>query len=153
MTNICGPAADAPWDASRWPNFTAGEIACRCCGEVYIDEAALDALQRLRDALGGPLTITSGHRCRRHNQAVGGAADSAHLKLAFDIVVSPYARGSLLALARGAGFLRFGLMRSGLHVDLVPPDASHAEMWTYGSESRAAWAELFPEGTLDIGGK
>lgn len=99
MTDYCGPAVDAPWDASLWPNFTATEIACRCCGEVYINEAALGALQRLRDALGGLLTITSRHRCRCHNQAVGGAAASARLKLAFDVAVLSYARGPACARA------------------------------------------------------
>jgi zinc D-Ala-D-Ala carboxypeptidase len=152
MIDYCGPTAKAPWDASRWPNFTAGEIACRCCGEVYINEAALDALQRLRDTLGGPLTITSGHRCRRHNRAVGGAAGSAHLKLAFDLALGIHPRSRLLAAARQVGFQRFGLMEKGLHVDTHPLDASHAPIWTYGARAREAWHGCFPENAIDIGG-
>lgn len=151
METYCGPAAHAPWDAVRWPNFTAAEIACPCCGEVYIDPAALDALQRLRAALGGPLSVMSGHRCTAHNRAIGGAAHSVHLALAFDLALGAYSRGSMLALARDAGFTRFGLMRYGLHADTHPIDAAHAPVWTYGPESRALWQGLFPAGCADIG--
>lgn len=152
MTYYCGPWAQAPWHASRWPNFTPVEIACPCCGETYLDEIAMDALQRLRVALGGPLTVESGHRCAAHNRSIGGASQSVHLRLAFDLALGGYARGSMLALARKAGFTRFGLMRYGLHVDTHTVDAHHAEMWTYGGESRRLWAGLFPPETIDIGG-
>lgn len=153
MKDYCGPIKGVPWDAARWPNFTPAEIACPCCGEVYLDVTAMDALQKLRDLVGGPLHIDSGHRCARHNGALKNAASaSVHLQLAFDIALGPYARGSLLALAKEAGFLRFGLMRSALHVDTHPLDQHHAEYWTYGRESRKAWSGLFPANTPDIGG-
>jgi hypothetical protein len=153
MQPYCGPVAGAPWDTNRWPNFTPSEIACPCCGEVYIDGEALDALQKLRNLIGGPLRITSGHRCGGHNGTLKHAAKgSVHLQLAFDIALSPYSRGSLLELAKAAGFRRFGLMNSALHVDAHVIDQHHAEYWTYGPESRKAWAGLFPPNTPDIGG-
>jgi hypothetical protein len=153
MEHYLGRWEKAPWDAGRWPNFTPAEIACPCCGEVYIDEEALDALQKLRNLVGGPLTITSGHRCDGHNGTLKRAAKgSVHLQLAFDIALGPYSRGSLLAFAKEAGFRRFGLMRSALHVDTHPVDQHHAAYWTYGPESRKAWAGLFPAATPDIGG-
>lgn len=152
MSNYCGPLVGTPWDAARWPNFTPAEIACPCCGEVYFDPLALDTLQKLRSLLRGPLHITSGHRCELHNKKIGGAAHSVHCQLAFDLDLGPYSRGSLLALAQDAGFRRFGLMLSALHVDTHPVDGAHAAMWTYGPKSRAAWAGLYPEGTPDIGG-
>jgi uncharacterized protein YcbK (DUF882 family) len=38
--------------------------------------------------LGRPMVLTSGYRCRKHNAAVGGAANSLHcLGLAADILV------------------------------------------------------------------
>jgi len=153
MTNYCGPAASAPWDAGRWPNFTPAEIACPCCGEIYIDPEALDSLQRMRGILGGPLRVTSGHRCAAHNKAVDGASHSVHLALAFDLALSIHPRHRLLAAARQAGFLRFGLMEKGLHVDTHPLDAQHAPMWTYGARAREAWRGLYPENTIDIGGR
>jgi zinc D-Ala-D-Ala carboxypeptidase len=37
-----------------------------------------DVLQPLRDALGKPITITSGFRCHKLNKLVGGAENSQH---------------------------------------------------------------------------
>lgn len=37
-------------------------------------------LQRLRDALWRPLVVTSGYRSLKHNEAVGGAPASFHVK-------------------------------------------------------------------------
>lgn len=45
-------------------------------------------LQPLRDALGRPVIVTSGYRSPAVNAAVGGAANSAHMRgLAADIIV------------------------------------------------------------------
>lgn len=153
MDNYCGSVDGAPWDAERWPDFSLEEIVCKCgCREVYVDPIALDALQKLRNKIGGPIRIASGHRCSKHNAEEGGQPHSVHLQLAFDIALSTYARGSMLALARDAGFKRFGLMLTALHCDTHPIDATHAEMWTYGPKSCAAWHGLFPISTPDIGG-
>ena len=37
-----------------------------------------DILQPLRDALGKPITITSGYRCQKLNELIGGAENSQH---------------------------------------------------------------------------
>ena len=29
---------EARW-SGKWPNFTPKEIACKCCGEIVVDEA------------------------------------------------------------------------------------------------------------------
>ena len=47
---------EARW-SGKWPNFTPKEIACKCCGEIVVDEASMDALQRLRYMWGEPLVI------------------------------------------------------------------------------------------------
>src|SRR5260370_39461735 len=92
---IC-PRTVAPWDADRWPDFRPAEIACSCCGEMVTDPTALDALQRLRNAMGAALVVNSGHRCVRHNRSVGGAARSRHLGGgAFDIAVNGHDRRTL----------------------------------------------------------
>ena len=72
--------SEARW-SGKWPNFTPKEIACKCCGEIAVDEESMDALQRLRDRWGEPLVINSGHRCFKHNMEVGGAPVSQHLTL------------------------------------------------------------------------
>jgi hypothetical protein len=48
----------------------------------YIQNAQelLNALQIIRDALGKPIKITSGYRCPRLNQLVGGVSNSSHMK-------------------------------------------------------------------------
>lgn len=46
--------------------------------EAHVVELVDILLDPLREAWGGPLTVTSGYRCRELNEAVGGSATSAH---------------------------------------------------------------------------
>ncbi len=87
-----------------WKNFTQREIACKCCGETFIDPASMDALQRLRDDWGQPVRLTCGHRCPSHNKAVGGAKASYHLALAFDCACPAEDQARFAKAARRAGF-------------------------------------------------
>lgn len=128
--------------AHRWPSFTEKEIACRCCGELVIVDAAMDALQTMRSIMDAPLVILSGHRCAAHNEAVGGALDSQHLKLAFDIATAGHDRGALYAAAKVAGFTGIGFMENGLHADIRATPAH----WDYGQASRKAWGPIIPPG-------
>ena len=47
--------------------------------EAHIVELVDILLDPLREAWGGPLTVTSGYRCPELNRAVGGSETSAHL--------------------------------------------------------------------------
>ena len=69
-------------------NFSRSEFACKCgCGFNSVDVALLDALEQVREKF-GPVSITSGNRCPKHNAGVGGAAHSYHTKgLAADFKV------------------------------------------------------------------
>lgn len=50
-----------------------------------------NGLEQVRYLLGHPLHVDSGYRCWSLNRAVGGAADSAHLKgLAADIICAAF---------------------------------------------------------------
>lgn len=141
------PAA-LPWDAARWPDFSSAEIACPCCGDIAIDEAALDALQKLRGSMAEPLALNSAHRCARHNKKVGGAPHSLHLGGgAFDIALGTHDRRKLYWSAQIAGFTGFGFMKNALHVDKRPERAA----WNYGPESLSAWAGIVPPGTQQFG--
>lgn len=52
----------------------------------------VEVLDPLRDAWGGPVTVTSGYRCKALNTAVGGVANSQHmLGQAADITVGSQA--------------------------------------------------------------
>ena len=62
------------------PNLDSSEITCKCgCGLNKLDKKTVNLFQRMRDYCGFPIIITSGCRCAKHNKAVGGVADSAHL--------------------------------------------------------------------------
>lgn len=75
-------------------NFNTSELECKCsypeCQEQKISKVHIEKLQKLRDKL-GPLKITSGYRCKKHNDAVGGSPSSRHVKGdATDIQASNY---------------------------------------------------------------
>jgi len=71
-------------------NFSRSEFACKgtnCCGHsAPVQPDLISALQALRNQLNLPLSITSGFRCNRHNESVGGATLSFHtLGMAADV--------------------------------------------------------------------
>ena len=67
-------------DWSRWPHFYPHEVQCPCCGLVKINPILLDSLERLRELAGNrPIPVTSGYRCPKRNQEVGGGGKSQHL--------------------------------------------------------------------------
>ena len=127
-----------PWP---WPNFLPRELACRCggrfCGgEYWHDARFLDVLQRLRDALGAPVRITSAHRCGLWNAHVGGAPRSEHKTIAADIGLAGHEPARLFSAARDAGFGSFGLYRSFIHADLRP-----GRRWL-GAGAQSAWIPI-----------
>ena len=64
------------------PNFYVSECRCRgvdCCGGAYpMDRHFMYKLELLRDDYGKPIHVTSGFRCPRHNEGVGGVENSLH---------------------------------------------------------------------------
>lgn len=133
-----GPVADAPWNAARWPHFTAHEIACPCCGEVYIWPAFLDAMERLRQRVGRPIIINSGHRCAIHNALVGGAPLSQHKTLAIDVRLAGHDPRTLALEAARSGFTGFGFGNTFLHLD----GRARPGHWFYGQRSIAKWTSV-----------
>lgn len=94
-----------------WKNFSPNEIACRCCGELWVSDdmpiyfkLAMDNLQKLRDSWNKPIIINSGHRCTKHNADVGGASQSQHLAVAFDCVCPREEQQAFAKAALEAGF-------------------------------------------------
>ncbi len=123
------------------PNFSRGEFACPCCGDDRISPRLVDALQRIRDAVGEPLTVTSGVRCPAHNTAVGGAPSSWHVPRdmglgevghAADLAVdnSKLRYKVLLGVAMVRPVIhRVGIAEQFIHVDVG--DAPAQVAWTY----------------------
>lgn len=64
-------------------DFSTRELCCPCArctrNGVVPKKHLIDLLQAVRDDLGHPIRVTSGIRCRDHNEAVDGAPLSRHL--------------------------------------------------------------------------
>lgn len=108
--------------SERYPNFKPHELACKCCGLIYVQPKALASLQQLRSLWKAPLRITSGTRCKRHNDRVGGAAASLHIAgRAFDIETPRSWTGrhvaSFIYYATHSGFRGIGLYSGWIHLD------------------------------------
>jgi len=69
--------------------FKRSEFACHCgCGFSAVDVELLTVLTEIREELNTPVVIISGCRCESHNEAVGGAKHSKHVKaIAADIKI------------------------------------------------------------------
>ena len=60
-------------------SFKWSELECKCgCKTRYIEDEAIDKLQKLRDILQRPIIINSAARCPLHNVRVGGSPKSQH---------------------------------------------------------------------------
>ncbi len=102
-------------------NFNLREFECHCCGMVKVEPLLVERLQKLRDAIGRPLHITSGFRCPAHNDAVGGASLSQHLYgKAADISISnlPLTPVQLAQIAEAVGFDGIGIYPNFVHIDI-----------------------------------
>ena len=72
---------EARW-SGKWPNFTPKEIACKCCGEIVVDEEGMDAIEmefeRFNEAYPEKAITAQGVRDsirareRRSTRSVGG---------------------------------------------------------------------------------
>ena len=100
-------------------NFSRAEFACRCgCGHDTVDAELLTLCEVVRHLEGGPVVVTSGHRCRVHNRRVGGASDSQHLYgRAADLIVSSPPEVYAYLKQRFPDRYGFGLYDRWVHVD------------------------------------
>jgi uncharacterized protein YcbK (DUF882 family) len=117
------------WDRVR--HFQKKELYCRCCEKLNISANLVLKLDLARALAETPFIITSGFRCQKHNQVVGGVKDSAHVKgLAVDIAVQNNI--TRLSILRGliiAGFRRIGIGSNFIHVDIDNSKANN--VWLY----------------------
>ena len=99
--------------------FKNEEFHCSCCNNSHMDFDFLDMLITARVFADMPFIITSGWRCEKHNKAVGGKKDSAHLfGKATDISASDSrSRFWVLYGLINAGFTRIGIGKDFIHAD------------------------------------
>ena len=104
------------------PHYTRAEFACRCgCGFAAVDVQLIDVLERLRRFYNRPIDITSGCRCEAHNQSVGGAPRSYHVRgLAADVIVRGVPAVDVAAQLEQwyPGKLGIGIYPTWVHVDV-----------------------------------
>lgn len=102
-------------------NFKSEEIICKCgCGKDDINKTLVDILQRVREAYGKPIKITSGVRCKSYNETIKGTNNSSHTRgNAVDIYCDDsHDRYKLVCLFLREGIDRLGLYENYIHVDL-----------------------------------
>ena len=121
-------------DWSDYRNFTRGEFVCHCgCGQADMDPAFMMALQRVRDAFGRPMRITSGFRCPDYDKRISGAGVHPTGQAA-DIAVSGENAHLLLSAAigmRGIGLKQHGPhIRRFMHFDMTD-GSMRPRIWTY----------------------
>lgn len=108
--------------------FNRSEIACFCgCGFDSIDPSIIPILDTIRAKWGHGMRINSGCRCTRHNSAVGGHKNSAHLLgKAVDIkVVNSEDRFILLQELHHCNITSIGIYKDFVHFDLT----SNSKVW------------------------
>ena len=119
-------------DRQLTPHFNLDEFRCPCCHDVI--EAAAQrlavTLEPVRDDF-GPIYISSGYRCPKHNYDLRGALFSQHLLgLAADLAIDgDAARFTLISSLLAHGFKRLGIAARHIHADLGQP--SGPVIWTY----------------------
>lgn len=58
--------------------FSAEELACKCgCGGTTNNPYLLAGLDRIREAIGGPLYVSCAYRCQAHNDSIPGSVPNS----------------------------------------------------------------------------
>ena len=81
--------------------------------------AFLDLMDQIRDAVGEPLTVTSGYRCPTHNASVSstGATGPHTTGRAIDIKADSRLRFLLIQAVLKQGITRIGVAKTFIHLD------------------------------------
>jgi uncharacterized protein YcbK (DUF882 family) len=114
--------------------FTEAEFACKHCNKCEMDQAFINRLNKLREAYGAPLKVSSGYRCPQHpvEARKGATAPGMHTTgKAVDFAVEKEQAHKLLGLAFGMGFNGIGVQQKGtgrfIHLD----DRAVPTIWSY----------------------
>lgn len=111
-------------------HFKQSEFACKCgCGFNSINLNLVKILDEIREFYGQPLTVTSGCRCRNHNNKVSGSvSNSRHISgKASDIKVKNIDKARVLTKCKeyvASGRARYTYtnntnMKNVVHIDIL----------------------------------
>ena len=119
-------------DWSRYKNFSRHEFDSpdlEGSGDCMQQET-INKLQAARTVYKRPIKISSGYRTKEHNDYIGGATSSAHVKgHAVDISCKiPSDRFRLILSLLQAGFTRLGIYDGHIHAD-DDPTKSPGVVW------------------------
>ena len=123
------------------PHFSRKEVACHdkhgkpcpyCGGLSDMDAELIEALEDIREFSGRPVHITSGYRCKKHNEEVGSSPTSSHLtgKAADFAVTSDKDRFKFLEAIFTYGPHRVGIGSDFIHIDVDKRKAQEV-CWGY----------------------
>ena len=112
-------------------------MACPCgCGfgsnPAEFNHYLVTQLDLLREMWSAPIRLTSAARCEKHNEAIGGEKNSAHLPdadsqcRAVDIAApfGSFDRKRFILMANRCGFQRIGIGKTFVHVDVAAEHGS-----------------------------
>ena len=124
------------WDA--YPNFSEAEFRCKHTGKCEMDPEFMARLQRLRNAYGKPMSITSGYRDRTHPIEARKGSGGAHTYgRACDVAVQGADAVRLVELALLYGFTGIGVQQKGggrfIHLDdlTLHDNFPRPTIWSY----------------------
>jgi uncharacterized protein YcbK (DUF882 family) len=92
-------------------HFSTAEFCCKHCGRFKIVGNLITSLEELRALGPEPIIINDGYRCVEHNQEVGGAPNSEHVRgMAADIRIQGLSLQQMYARAEQVqGFKNGGI--------------------------------------------
>lgn len=104
-------------DIKLTKNFYMSEFSCD--DQVMLDMKLVEELQKLRDFIGKPLTVTSGYRPLERNKTIGGSSKSKHMEgIAADIYVEGMSVEELYFIVKHFNFNGIGIYNYHVHVDV-----------------------------------
>lgn len=108
-------------------HFSDEEMACPCCGLCEMNAKFMRELEDFRVLVGYPMRITSGMRCKKHNDSLPEAAkNSYHLVGKAADILWTKNRFMMLRIAL-AHFNGIGISKEFLHVDM----GGNLRLWIY----------------------
>ena len=119
---------------SEYPNFKASEFDCKHTGRNEMKHEFMEALQRIRNDLGKPMTITSGYRHWTHPvEARKGHTTGEHTRgTCADVACTDgRLRYELVTLALKHGITRIGIAKSFVHLGIGGEGLRVRVIWEY----------------------
>lgn len=109
--------------------FKKSEFACKCCGLILMHPDFLQMIDIARDKARIPFVITSGYRCKKHNEEVGSTSTNHTSGKAADISCKKGLHRYIIVKALlDTGFKRIGIGHDFIHCDINDLQTS---IWIY----------------------